>query len=83
MVCRSLEERTSLIKYLKANGVLSVFHYQSLHLSKYYISKNNDVPILQECDRYADCLVRLPMYYELKDEEILNIIGYINKYFYK
>ena len=73
LVCRSLEERTALIKYLKDNGILSVFHYLSLHLSEYYIQNNKNVPSLPKCDRYADCLVRLPLFYELSDNEI-NII---------
>ena len=70
LVCRSLEERTRLIAYLKENGITAVFHYLSLHLSDYYTSNNTDAPNLPECDHYADCLVRLPMYYELKDEEV-------------
>lgn len=70
LVCRSLEERTRLIAYLKENGITAVFHYLSLHLSDYYTSNNTDTPNLPECDHYADCLVRLPMYYELKDEEV-------------
>ena len=81
LVCRSLEERTALIKYLKENGVLSVFHYLSLHMSEYYTNHNTDIPNLPECDHYADCLVRLPMYYELKDEEVIYIINLINNYF--
>lgn len=81
LVCRSLEERTALIKFLKENDVLSVFHYLSLHLSEYYTKNNTDIPNLPECDHYANCLVRLPMYYELKDEEVKAIVGLINKFF--
>lgn len=72
LVCNSLEERTALIKHLKDNGVLAVFHYLSLHSSPYYTDKH-DGRELVECDRYADCLVRLPMYYDLKDDEVINI----------
>ena len=83
LVCRSLEERTALIKYLKENGVLSVFHYLSLHLSDYYTANNTDIPNLPECDHYADCLVRLPMFYELKDEEVKKVISNIVEFFDK
>lgn len=72
LVCNSLEERSALIKYLKDNGILAVFHYLSLHSSPYYTDKH-DGRELVECDRYADCLVRLPMYYDLKDDEVINI----------
>lgn len=83
LVCNSLEERTALIQYLKENGVLSVFHYLSLHLSEYYINNNTDIPNLPECDHYADCLVRLPMYYELRDENIKIIVGKIREFYSK
>lgn len=82
LVCRSLEERTRLIAYLKENGITAVFHYLSLHLSDYYTSNNTDAPNLPECDHYADCLVRFPMYYELKDEEVLKVMELINKFFF-
>ena len=77
LLCRSLEERTRLIAYLKERHITAVFHYLSLHLSDYYRKHNEDIPTLPECDRYADTLVRLPMYYELKDEEVKEIIGHI------
>ena len=77
LVCNNLEERTALIKHLKDNGILAVFHYLSLHSSPYYQDKH-DGRELQECDHYADCLVRLPMYYELKDVEVADICQQIN-----
>ena len=79
LVCNSLEERTALIKHLKENGILAVFHYLSLHSSPYYIDKH-DGRALPECDRYADCLVRLPMYYDLSDEEIKKICNIITEF---
>lgn len=81
IVCHSLEERTELIKYLKENGVCAVFHYLSLHLSDYNRNHSDYIPDLPSCDRFADCLVRLPMYYELKDEEVKMIIKLIVEFF--
>ncbi len=82
MVCRSLDERTSLISYLKENGVLAVFHYLSLHLSDYYKNHHEgEIPALPQCDKYADCLVRLPLFYELKDEEVLYVIEKIEQFY--
>ena len=74
IVCRSLDERSALIKYLKEHEVLSVFHYLSLHKSDYYLKHYTDRPELPNCDRYADCLLRLPMYYELTDEQVGMIV---------
>lgn len=76
LVCPSLEERTALIKRLKDNGILAVFHYLSLHSSPYYAPKH-DGRALPECDRYADCLVRLPMYYDLSEDDVRTICDII------
>ena len=79
LVCNSLEERTTLIKHLKDNEVLAVFHYLSLHSSPYYQARH-DGRALPECDRYTDCLVRLPMYYDLMDEEVVEICRLIKEF---
>lgn len=83
LVCRSLEERTKLISYLQEKGVGAVFHYLSLHLSDYYRSVEDNIPELPCCDKFADRLVRLPMFYELKDEEVLYIIQEIHSFYNK
>lgn len=73
LVCQSLEQRAELIKKLKENGVLAVFHYLSLHSSEYYHNKH-DGRVLANADHFADCLVRLPMFYELTDAEVDEIV---------
>ena len=83
LVCRNLDERTKLISYLKEKGVGAVFHYLSLHLSDYYRSVEDNIPELPCCDKFADRLVRLPMFYELKDEEVLYIIQEIHSFYNK
>lgn len=81
LVCRSIDERTALINYLKNNGVGAVFHYLSLHKSEYYKNHYMDISELPSCDRFADCLVRLPMFYELSDDDIIQILSLINNFF--
>lgn len=82
LVCRSLEERTQLIAFLKKQDVGAVFHYLSLHLSEYYkVHHVGEIPELPNCDRFADCLVRLPMYFELKDEEVKQVINGIKEFY--
>ena len=73
LVCPSLEERTALINTLKNNEIWAVFHYLSLHSSPYYEAKH-DGRVLANCDRFADSLVRLPLYYELTKVDIEKII---------
>ena len=82
LVCRNLEERTELIASLKEQGVGAVFHYLSLHLSDYYREHHmGDIPNLPNCDRFADCLVRLPLFFELEDEKITDIINAILSFY--
>ena len=79
LVCNNLEDRTRLIAYLKENGILAVFHYLALHKSDYYTARVKDIPDLPQCDRYTDCLVRLPMYYELSLPQVDEICGKIKE----
>ena len=82
LVCRSLEERTRLIAYLKENGIGAVFHYLSLHLSDYYNKHHvGDIPNLPNCDCFADCIVRLPMFYELEEKQVLTICKCVQEYY--
>ena len=81
IVCRNLEERTGLIQYLKEHGVTAPFHYLSLHKSEYYVNHAASVPELPVCDMYADCLVRMPMYYELELEQVDMIVELIQEFF--
>ena len=80
LVLPNLEARTALLKYLKENGVGAVFHYLSLHSSEYYKSRH-DGRDLPQCDRYADCLVRLPLFYDLSMETVNQICEIINTYY--
>ena len=78
IVCNSLAERTRLIGLLKENNVHAVYHYLSLHKSPFYENKyvGKELP---ETDRYTDCLLRLPMYYELPETEIVRITEILKK----
>jgi dTDP-4-amino-4,6-dideoxygalactose transaminase len=82
IICRSLSERTGLINYLKQHDVLSVFHYLSLHKSPYYGDKHDGRTLMQS-DHYTDCLLRLPMYYELTFDQVDFISRLIRDYYSK
>lgn len=81
LVCRSLKERSGLIDFLKEHGILSVFHYLSLHKSEYYLSHYKSIPVLPNSDKFTDCLVRLPMFYELSFEQVKFITNIIYSYY--
>jgi dTDP-4-amino-4,6-dideoxygalactose transaminase len=80
LVTRDLAERTALIEHLKQQQILPVFHYLSLHKSPFYASKH-DGRELPWADHYTDCLVRLPLYYELHPELQQRVVdGVLNFY---
>jgi dTDP-4-amino-4,6-dideoxygalactose transaminase len=78
--CKSLEERQAFIAHLKSNEIHAVFHYLSLHLSDFYSDKH-DGRDLNQCDLYADTLLRLPIYYELSQNDIQKVINCVFNFF--
>ncbi len=79
--CRSLEERGTLIAYLKEHGVSAVFHYVPLHSSpaglRYGRFDGEDVHTTADSDR----LVRLPMYYGLSQEDRDLVISLVREFY--
>ena len=71
LVCKNLAQRTAIIAKLKNKDILSVFHYISLHSSPFY-NQSQQEQSLPQSDRYSDCLLRLPMYYELDVDNLIN-----------
>jgi dTDP-4-amino-4,6-dideoxygalactose transaminase len=80
IVCNNIEERSALIAHLKENNIQAVFHYLSLHNSEYYKDKH-DGRALPNSDKFTECLVRLPMFYELKMEECELIVNNIIEFY--
>ncbi len=80
LVCDNVDTRTALIKHLFDNGVHAVFHYLSLHESAFYKEKYVGDALVHS-DKYTDCVLRLPLFYELTDEEVSNISGFVTEFF--
>jgi dTDP-4-amino-4,6-dideoxygalactose transaminase len=80
IICKSLEERSLLIECLKKQKIMAVFHYLSLHKSPYYYKKYEG-EALANVDNYSDCLLRLPMFFELKSEEQELVIDTIHSFY--
>lgn len=78
---KNLEERTALIKFLKENGILAVFHYVPLHSApageKFGRFSGKDEYTTKESER----LVRLPMYYGLSDADRESVIHNVLKFY--
>ncbi len=80
LLTNSIEQRDVLIGFLKENKIYAVFHYISLHSSPFYKEKAGDVS-LPISDYYSDCLVRLPLFYELTEVEQQLIINKIIEFY--
>lgn len=70
LVCQSQEQRAALISHLKNRDILAVFHYQSLHRSAFFKDLYHGEP-LENSDLYTACLLRLPLYYGLDVDYII------------
>ena len=73
LVCKDEQQRNSLINYLKDNNIWSVFHYISLHKSTYFHEKH-DGRMLPNTDRFSECLLRLPLYFELNPKTVTDTL---------
>ena len=80
LVCRNLDERTALINYLKSFNINPVFHYISLHSSPFYAKKHGN-RALPNADNFTNCLLRLPFYNDLLEDEQDFIIEKIKSFF--
>ncbi|MCH2023449.1 MAG: dTDP-4-amino-4,6-dideoxygalactose transaminase [Saprospiraceae bacterium] len=80
VICSSLSERDALIKHLRNHKVHAVFHYLSLHKSPYYNDKYEGEP-LTNSDYFSNNLLRLPLFYELSEENLQHIVKTILAFF--
>ena len=80
IILKNIQVREALIAFLKSKQILPVFHYLSLHSSPFYKDKH-DGRVLTQTDRYSDCLLRLPFYYDLQEDEVNQIVFYIHEFF--
>lgn len=82
LLCSTSSERRQLIEFMSNKGVCLSFHYKSLHNSIYFNEKHQGGD-LKNSTRFSDVLVRLPIFYELKDEEVLYISNCILEFYAK
>jgi dTDP-4-amino-4,6-dideoxygalactose transaminase len=78
---KDLGERERLIKYMRKESILCVFHYVPLHSSKagqvFGRFSGDDVYTSKESER----LLRLPLYYGITDIEVKKIVRAIANFF--
>ncbi|MBC8172732.1 MAG: DegT/DnrJ/EryC1/StrS family aminotransferase, partial [Chitinophagales bacterium] len=80
--CKNKTERDALISFLQQKGILAVFHYLPLHLSSYYLQKHPPES-LPMSEKYAETIVRIPLFYDLQPEDAGYISAVIDSFFTK
>jgi dTDP-4-amino-4,6-dideoxygalactose transaminase len=76
----TLEERQRFIEHLRSLGINTVFHYLPLHLSimgRKFGGKAGDCPVTEQV---SDQLVRLPMYYDLSDSDLEQVVDAVLRF---
>ncbi|HAJ61926.1 MAG TPA: dTDP-4-amino-4,6-dideoxygalactose transaminase [Cyanobacteria bacterium UBA8543] len=76
----SLEKRQALIAHLKAQDIISAFHYLPLHLSEMgqkFGGKEGDCPVTEDV---SDRLLRLPFYNDLTEADTARVVAAIREF---
>lgn len=80
LILDSQQKRNELKDFLYSKNIQAATHYKALHQSKFSKENFNNVA-LPNAEKYADCLLRLPLYYSLSFNEIDYIVDAIKDYF--
>jgi dTDP-4-amino-4,6-dideoxygalactose transaminase len=80
LVMPSPADRHRLIAHLKAQGIMSVFHYVPLHLSPMGTSFGGHRGQCPVTERVSGCLLRLPFFNDLSVEDQCEVIKAIRQY---
>lgn len=81
MVTESIEQRSALIKHLGNNDIQAVFHYVPLHSAKAGLKYGRFHGSDEVTNRIGDCLVRLPMYYGIGQDNLDYICEKVREFY--
>ena len=81
MKAKDLKERTALIAYLKEAGIQTVFHYVPLHSAQAGLAFGRFSGEDRYTTRESERLLRLPMYYGLKEEQVSYVAERIREFY--
>ena len=79
--CKAIDERQALIKHLAANDILAVFHYIPLHTAPAGKTLGRFHGTDEFTTRESERLLRLPMFYGLKPEQVDLICDKITEFY--
>lgn len=79
-LCRNFEERERLLKHLAHHNIQALSHYLPLHQAPYHL-KNSKSENLTEAVRYANCIIRFPLYFELSMDKVSQIVACVKEFY--
>ena len=83
IITNNIEERTMLIRSLRECGILAVFHYIPLHSSPAGRRYGRTVGGMSITDEISDCVLRLPLYYEMNLSDVETVVQVIKQFYEK
>jgi dTDP-4-amino-4,6-dideoxygalactose transaminase len=81
VLARDMEEREALRRHLRADGIGAVTHYVPLHSSVAGRRYGRTAGTMAVTDRIAATLLRLPLYFEMREEQIDRVVRSIRTFF--
>ena len=81
IITRSLEERAKLIRHLKEKDIWAIFHYVPLHSSPAGVRYGRVNGSMQVTNDLSDRVLRLPLYYEMSNENVEKVVEEVTKFF--
>jgi dTDP-4-amino-4,6-dideoxygalactose transaminase len=82
LVCRTHRERQDLQAALNASGISALSHYEPLHLAPAGQRLSARLKSLPVTERVAPTLLRLPIFFEMTDDEQHRVIECIRDFFH-
>jgi dTDP-4-amino-4,6-dideoxygalactose transaminase len=75
-----IDIRDKFIAYMKENNIMTPFHYIPLHSAPAGVKFGRFVGDMKNTDNISSTIVRLPIYFDLTDEELLYIIDKVRQF---
>ena len=82
LLTRTPDERGALLDYLDGEGINAIFHYVPLHSSpagrRYCRTHGGELPVT---DLVSATLVRLPLFYEMREDQVDDVIAAVTAFY--
>jgi len=83
IITRSFEERTAVIDFLQEHGIMAIFHYIPLHSAPAGQLYGRACGTLEVTQCVSDCLLRLPLYYEMTALDVQYVVEKVVQFYGK